>query len=193
MLAMTGFKAPQDLRNVAQPQAMLKIAPQTLKVRVGQKTTVDLAIDQVSELYGAQIQLRFDPEVLEVVDANLEQEGIQIEPGSFPIPDFVVQNTANNQTGIVDYAATQLPPNKPASGTGVIARITFQAKKAATSQIQFGQFLLADTKGSNIQAIPQHGQVRVLSNTGWLVFVAVGLTLLLGIGGGVGLSLIKRK
>ena len=89
LFALTGFTS-----YLAQPQTMIKVAPQTLKVRVGEETTIELALEKVSRLYGAQLHLRFDPEVLEVVDADPSQDGIQIEPGTLPAPDFIVQNAA---------------------------------------------------------------------------------------------------
>ena len=176
----------------AQPQAVLSVTPPTLKVRVGERTTVDLTIEQVSQLYGAEVHLRFDPSVLEVVDADPAVEGVQIEPGTFPIPDFVVQNLADNRTGTIDYASTQLPPNKPGEGKGVVARVTFQAKTAAVSPVQFEQFLLADTQGGSIKAMTQHGQIRVLGTPIWAFAVAAGL-IVLGIAGGVWLALARRK
>jgi hypothetical protein len=186
-LILTGFTW-----NPAQPQTVLKVTPQTLKVKVGERTTVDLAVEQVSELYGAEVHVKFDPDVLQVVDTDPAQEGVQIEPGTLPIPDFVVQNTADNQVGTIDYASTQLPPNKPGKGNGVVARITFQAKKVAVTSIQFDQFLLADTMGGSIQAVPQHGQVRVLGTPVWIFGVAAGLVVL-GMGGGIGLVLMRGK
>jgi hypothetical protein len=188
LLALTGFTS-----YLAQPQTMIKVAPQTLKVKVGEERAIDLALEKVSELYGAQLHLRFDPEVLEVVDADPSQEGVQIEPGTLPAPDFIVQNVADNTEGTIDYALTQLPPSAPGEGDGVIARVTFRAKKAAVSQIQFDQFLLADTQGGSIDAVPQHGQIRVMEGSAWVYLAIAGAALLLIVGGSVGFVITKGK
>ena len=111
ILLMIGF-TPQ----VAQPQTTVRIHPESPRVKLGQVTQIDLSIERVSGLYGAEIHLRFDPEVLEVVDADPNQEGIQLEPGTLPRPDYVVQNQADNVQGTIHYAATQLQPNKPGDG-----------------------------------------------------------------------------
>ena len=185
---LTGFAS-----YLAQPQTTLKVTPQTLKVKVGEETTIDLAVEKVSELYGAQLHIRFDPEVLEVVDADPAQEGIQIEPGTLPVPDFVVQNAADNQNGTIDYALTQLPPSEPGEGDGVVARVTFRAKKAAVSQIQFDQFLLADTKGGSIEAVPQHGQIRVMGSSTWMFVAIAGVAVALLVGGSLGFVITKGK
>ena len=185
-VAIAGFDWPP-----AQPQTLLKVAPQMLKAQIGEQTTVDLVVEKVSALYKAQLHIRFDPEVLEVIDADPALEGIQVEPGTLPAPDYIVQNRANNQIGTIDYALTQLPPRKPGEGDGVIARITFRAKKAALSQILLDQFLLADTEGSSIQAVPQHGQIRVMGNSIWMFAVAAGVAALLLIGGSVGFAVTR--
>jgi hypothetical protein len=184
---MIGF-TPQ----VAQPQTTVRIHPESPRVKLGQVTQVDLSIERVSGLYGAEIHLRFDPEVLEVVDADPTQEGIQLEPGTLPLPDYVVQNQADNVQGTIHYAATQLQPNKPGDGDGVIARIMFRGKKASTSPIEFEQFVLADTTGGDIEAVSQDGQIKVSAAPSW-VFAAVAGSAVLLIAGVIGFAIAKRK
>jgi hypothetical protein len=185
--ALTGFTW-----QIAQPQTMLQVDPQELRIKVGGEATVDLAITQVSELYGVEVHLRFDPNVVEIVDADAAQDGVQIEPGTLPVPDFVVQNVADNQLGTIDYASTQLPPNKPGEGDGVIARITLKALKPGTSQLQFDRFLLADTGGGGIAANSRNGQITVVSSQTWIWVVIAGFVLLV-FAAGVGFAFTRRK
>ena len=178
--------------DVAASQTVIKLVPREEQIRVSKETTVDLTVEQVTELYGAQIMIRFDPAVLEVVDADPAKEGIQVQPGTLPSPDFIVQNMADNQAGTIDYALTSLPPSKPSSGDGVIARITFRAKKAAVSPLILEQALLADTAGGSIEATSQHGQIKVTSGSVLLLAIGGGLAALLVIGGGIG-YVVTRK
>lgn len=166
-----------------QPSAILHTNPEATQLKVGDTTTVDLVLADVRGLYGAEIHLRFDPEALRVIDAAPDTDGVQLEPGTLPAPDFVVQNEADNDTGSIDYAVTQLPPSKPGEGSGVIARITFQAIKPSVSLIQFDQFLLADTIGGNIDALPRDGQITVQSRSAWMLYATLGATLTCAIGG----------
>ena len=166
-----------------QPDTVLHTNPQTAQLKVGETTTVDLALTDVRGLYGAEIHLRFDPKVLKVIDAAPGTDGVQLEPGTLPVPDFVVQNEANNETGTIDYAVTQLPPSEPGEGSGVIARITFQAIKPSVSSLQFEQYLLADTIGGNIDAHPQDGQITIQSRSAWMIYAALGAILTLLVGG----------
>lgn len=187
LVVITGFTWRLD-----QPQTALKIRPEASQVKVGEVVTIDITVEQVSGLYGVEVHLRFDPDALEVVDADPAKEGIQLEPGTLPIPDFVVLNNADNSAGTIDYAATQLPPNDPGEGDGIVAKISFKAKKAATSEILFERFLLADTTGHHIEATSQNGQIRASSNRVLVYVGAAGVVLLLGIGG-LGLLWKRRK
>jgi hypothetical protein len=176
----------------AEQPAILQVSPPNSRIRVGQRAIIELTVDQVSGIYGAEIHLRFDPKVLQVVDADPGQEGTQLELGTLPSPDFVVQNRADNTAGTIDYAVTQLPPTQPGQGEGVIARVTFEAKQAAVSQVQFEQFVLADTEGRNIVAVAQNGQIQVANTSTWILGAAIGLPLaFLAIG--IGWILNKRK
>jgi len=176
-LVLSGSKG-----HMQQPQAVLRVSPPSSRVLVGRTTTVSLVIEQVSGLYGAQIRLRFDPAIVEVVDADSAREGVQAEQGAFPTPDFVVQNTADNITGTITYAATQLQPSKPGEGQGTVLRVTLLARKAGVSPIQIEEFLLADTAGASIGAVSQNGVVQVRPSPPWLLFAAIGLVLAVLIG-----------
>lgn len=192
-LLMVWVLIPTPLESAAaQVQTTIQVIPQTVKVKTGRDVTVELLIDQVSDLYGAQLHLTFDPQVVEVVDADPAQEGVQIEPGTVPSPDYVVQNKADNRAGTIDYALTQLPPRDPASGAGVMARVTFRGKMVAVSEVRFDRYMLANNQGGSIEAIPQHGQIRVMSGLTWLYIVAAGVAVLLIVGGSVGF-VVKRK
>jgi hypothetical protein len=146
----------------------------------------------VEGLYGAEVHLSFDPKAVQVVDAAPDTDGVQLEPGTLPSPDFVVQNQVNNDTGTIDYAVTQLPPSEPGTGSGVIARITFQALKPSVSVVRFEQFLLADTIGGNIDALPEDGQIQVQSRSRWAIYAAAAAALALALGS-IGYLTIRRK
>ena len=99
----------------------------------------------VTGLFGAQLELRFDPAVLQVV-------GTKVTPGSCPQPDFVVTNSVDNGVGSISYAVVSLNPTLPCDG-GIVASFQFQVSPAAalgTTQVQFDSVLLADINGTEI-------------------------------------------
>jgi hypothetical protein len=86
--------------------AKLRISPPQPIVTMGELITVVLALDDVSNLYGADIHLTFDPGLLEVADADSSRPGVQIIQGQFPDASagIVTQCVADNEAGTVDYA-----------------------------------------------------------------------------------------
>ena len=142
---------------------MVVIAPQSSEAAVGATTTVDIKIENVEGLYGAEVHLTFSPELLEVVDAEPGVTGVQIQAGTFLSPDFVGQHTIDQAAGKIDFAIAQMPPNEPVSGSGVLAKITFKGKAAGTSPINFITVFLANQGGDEITVAAQNGNITVIA------------------------------
>ena len=116
--------------------------------------------------------LRFDPAVLQVVDAAPATPGVQIEPlGSFFSPGFVIKKKACNEAvagdpdcptaGLAWYAAAQLNPAPPVSGSGPLARIAFRAVKAGISPLIISYQKFSDISGAVIPSDGIGGSVIV--------------------------------
>ncbi len=112
---------------LAQERAQVYILPPTEAPVTGQPVTVDVIAEGVSNLYGAEIHLSFDPTMVRLEDADPQQDGVQITPGSLLAPDqgFVVANTSDNAAGTAVFAITLVNPAPSVDGGGVVARLTF--------------------------------------------------------------------
>ena len=119
-------------------------------------------VSDVVDFYGAQLELSFDPAKVQVVDVDDGKEGIQIEPGSCPTPDFVVENEADNTVGTITYSVSSLSPSLPCDGTGVIASITFEGVGEGNSPMAFDTALLSDTNGDPIEVNSSNGSIDVV-------------------------------
>lgn len=144
-----------------QAGTVVRVSPNTQQLAAGQNATVEIRIDNVSGLAAADIELRFNPAILQVQDADAGREGVQIQPGNFPAPDFVAMNTADNTTGIIRYALTQLPPHAPVSGSGLLATIVFRGQADGVSDITFNVVNLANSQGQQLGASSQGGNISV--------------------------------
>ena len=79
-------------------------------------------------------------------------------------PDFVVRNQADNSSGTVWFALTQLNPSEAVSGSGVVFVVTFRGRKAgASSPLTFAYQKLASRTGDLIPASVEDGEIRVVS------------------------------
>ncbi|MBU0702479.1 MAG: cohesin domain-containing protein, partial [Chloroflexi bacterium] len=146
---------------LAQNGTMVVIDPQSSEVAVGATRTVDIKIENVEGLYGAEVHLTFNPALLEVVDADQGMSGVQIQPGSFLSPDFVGQHTVDQAAGKIGLAIAQMPPHGPVSGSGVFATVTFRGKAAGDSAIIMTSALLADQSGNPISTSTRGGTITV--------------------------------
>jgi LysM repeat protein len=131
--------------------------------RIGPEGTTEVAIrvENVTRLYGAEVHLTFDPNYLEIQDADPDKSGVQLQTGSFPAPDFVVQNQADNVQGTIDYAVSQLAPREPIDGGGILATITVKTKGEGSSWLAFTSAKLANPDGQQIPAETLDGEVAI--------------------------------
>ena len=167
-IAVSAFQPPTSVA-AAQTDTVIRLQPSTLPLNVGDITVIEIRIDNVTALYAVDIQLTFDPTILQVVDADPGQDGVQIQPGDFLTSDFVIDNEADNATGDIFYAITQLGATPPVSGSGLLASITIQAVAAGTSVQNFTVVQLVTFSDGNPVEIPvtsQPGQVTVEPATG---------------------------
>ena len=156
--------------------ARVWLDPATLDLNPGDVGTLDIRVENVVQMAGAEVHLAFDPALLEVVDADPSTEGAQIAHGDFLSPDFVVQNIATPDTGSVDYAIACIPVDKAVSGSGVLARVTLRALGGGETLIEIRSALLADMQEQPI-AVETDGSVVLISRPGpsLTVWALVGL------------------
>jgi hypothetical protein len=151
-----------NLSVVLNPTATLWIEPPEATFPVNTTFTVDIMVAGVTDLYGVELELSFDPALVVVVDADPSKSGIQIQPRDCPSPDFEALNDVNNITGTINYAVTSLSPSPPCNGGGVVASITFQGLAAGISPVHFVHYLLSDTDLNPIPVDPQDGSLTVV-------------------------------
>jgi hypothetical protein len=162
----------------AAPSANAIVRPDPIKssVAVGQIVTINLYVQDVTDLYGADVRLSFDPEILQVVDDAPATAGVQITPlSSFLKPDFVVRKKACNGVdasdpdctggGLVWYAATQVNPSQPVSGSGSLAAVRFRRIKAGDTLIAVIHNELVTRTGTTIPSEVRDGTVSTATST----------------------------
>jgi hypothetical protein len=145
----------------------LQLSANPASVMTGQQVSVDALIKNAPLIYGADVRLIFDPNRLEVVDADPQQAGVQITPGDFldPAHSFYLAYQVDNATGNIAYALTLL--GVPAvQGDGLLARITFIAKTPGQTTVSIVYGMFGTTTGDTI--MPDLGSVDILIDGGTL-------------------------
>ena len=122
----------------------------------GSTFSITIQVQSVTDLYGAQFDLTFNPSVLEVLSVS---EGPFLKQGA---GTFWLAPTIDNVAGtIVDAAQVRLDVDDGVDGSGTLATISFRAKATGTSSLSLGGILLSDSNGLPISSTSQPGSVTV--------------------------------
>jgi LysM repeat protein len=168
--AVAGVPRVKESEAVAAPATTqnlvtIFLAPGNATIAAGETVNVDIRIQDADNLFGADVRLKFDPDIIEVVDANTLIPGIQITSGDFPDfsegKGFVAQNTVDADEGSIGYAMSLLSPAEPVSGSGRLASITFRGQSSGTTDISFTTVLLSNTKANQIPSERIGGSITV--------------------------------
>jgi hypothetical protein len=136
----------------AHEKATVRPDPLLLQIDVGSTGVVNIRVEDVIDLYGFEFQLTFDETLV---------EGVQVQPGDFLSPDWILENTIDNDNGTIAYALCQQSPSEPQSGDGVLVTITWRGKALGTSPIHFDYVKLGAPGPVPIPAETQDGEITV--------------------------------
>jgi hypothetical protein len=139
----------------------LRPEPLSLGLTPDAQGTVTIVLENVQDLYGMEFHLAFDPNVVQVEDADPAREGVQIEPADWWKDGFVAVNQADNLSGQIDFAATLLNPARPVSGDRAVAGITFRARKTGVSALSIESAILSTRQAEEIPFTKQTGGIGV--------------------------------
>lgn len=137
----------------AQTNGPTRVYLQNVPVEDEKLLVVNIALAQIQDLYGADVQLRYDPDRLKVRDENPRLEGVQITPGPLLASDarFVATNRADLESGQVDFVFTLLKPASPLNGEGILATIAFEVLASGPYLIEVSR---ASLVSSQMEAAP---------------------------------------
>ena len=146
-------------REALQTNTVARIWPAEQPIRVNGMATVDVEVRNVDNLFGADLILGFDPDLLEVVDSAPASPGVQITPGDLLASGQLMVNQADNSLGRIEFVVTLLGTQSPVSGDGILASVTFRAKRPGESIISFQSLALGRKDGTLIEHETQAGRL----------------------------------
>lgn len=123
-----------------------------IEVQPDQAFEVPVIVRDVVELYAVDIEIRFDPAVLQVQDAAPNQTGIQVGLGTFLDAGLILYNQVDNDEGLIRFAMTQVNPSEPKSGEGIVLVLYFAAQAEGDSALEVS-FTEASTNGGEAIAL----------------------------------------
>ena len=139
----------------------LRVAPAVSELEVGEVVTLEVRVEQVSNLYGYEVYLDYDPRLLQAVDAAGRPVD-QVELGTFFAADLVLQNAVDPAAGRVSVVASNMG-SEPASGSGTLFTLRFKVlqRGVATVAIDADDTILADSEGMSIPYTRQDATLYV--------------------------------
>jgi hypothetical protein len=133
---------------------------ESYKVAPGSVIQIPVAIRNVKDLYAVDFTLKYDPALLQVVDADLNIDGIQSSLGDFLDPGLLLYNLADNTAGTIRFVMSQYNPSEAKSGKGNILIISFKGLAEGESPLEISSVTLSTREGVSI---PCNGYNSTLS------------------------------
>lgn len=147
------------------------VYPSATTVPIGQTFTIDIKISAVSDLYGWEFRLGWDPNLLDVVDVL---EGGFLKSGGSTFFD----KKMNNTVGYILVDCTLLGMVSGVNGDGTLASVGFYAEKEGTTNLDLYDTILIDSSEQAISHAVVDGSVTVSKSVGGIVIPLSKLELL---------------
>jgi hypothetical protein len=148
----------------------VRFDPASTQVAVGATFTIDVRVENIADLYGLDATVRFDPAILEIVDADALTPGVQANLGEWlPASTHVVTNTADNASGTLHFVASLVSPAPALTGSGDLISIPFRAKAAGSTSLYLSALKLIDASAQVLPAESSDGQVTVTTDQATLI------------------------
>ncbi len=127
------------------------------EVEVGSIFTIEVDVQSVSDLYGAQFDVHFNPDVLRAKSAsegNFLKQGANVYWNS---PDI------DNDAGIIDDAAVvRTGVSEGVDGSGTLATMVFEAKATGSTTISLNDVSLSNSDAQPIATTVQGASMTVI-------------------------------
>src|SRR4051794_16745987 len=137
---------------VASP--LLSIDPVSSTVAAGSSFFLDINISDVTDLYGFQFDVSYDPTKVAAIDI--------VQGAFFPDDPIFVPGFIDNIVGTITFTAGALVgPVEGISGSGTLARLSLLAMASGFTPLGLTNIVLLDSVGNSIDAAFRDGSVNV--------------------------------
>jgi len=155
--AAPGAAAPGAATPQAQPAAMgeLGFEPAAASIKVGETTTIGVAVKNAQDLYSVPMLIQYDPKVVSIEDVR---QGEFLSGGQQPIA--VVQRV-DKERGQAIVSATRMPNTPGVSGNGTIVGLIVRGVAAGNSTISILQVNARDSQQRPVQFTTREATVKV--------------------------------
>lgn len=130
--------------------ASVNVVPASATIGINGVLVVNVTVSgiQTPSLFSYQLELHFDPAILEGVSAEIPV-GHFMTPVSPPKIFIVDSGTINNEAGSISFAVTLLAPEAGKTGSGILCTATLRGKAEGNSSLSLENIILVDEDAEN--------------------------------------------
>ncbi len=141
---------------------MVKVDPERLETTLCdlRRTTV-IKVEDVSNLTGVELEVTYDPDVIQVIDAEPGQRGVQVRRDSIFDTASISQNAVDTRNGRIFFGADLLGSQTIAGDQNLIA-IDWRPQQVGASPVVLARVVLRDAAGKPLEFDSQDGSVEVM-------------------------------
>ncbi len=153
---------PADLR--VNPLPSIYFSPSPIQIGLGAAKNVDVRVDNVQGLYAVELRIAFPNSLVQVIDADAAEPGVQIQSGDLfeEFDTYLIQNRAENTAGLIEYVVSITGSQVGKSGSGIIATIPLQGMVGGDAVMSFVEVVLAERDGTSIPYIFVSNHVDII-------------------------------
>jgi len=125
---------------------LISIDPAEATANPGESFTINVNVQDIVDLYSYQVQVNFDPNVLEATGAQegpFLPEGTTSPDGTYFVPPVIEDDN-------IFLACVTLGRYPGVSGSGTLFNVTFNVLDAGTSDLDFSEMMFLNSTGADI-------------------------------------------
>ena len=138
------------------------ISTDGVRVIIGDTFTIYLNTDDITDLAGYQLDIAFDPNVLEAVEVT-ENDFLKSDGESTFFQAGTIDNTTGKITGLLSARISE----NGASGTGTLLSVTFKAKASGETEVTLENFEFISITDDIISTVPPNITITVGGYPAW--------------------------
>jgi len=133
----------------------LRFEPGTVALRVGETTTIGIAVQNVQDLYSVPLLVQFNPAVVSIEDVR---QGGFLSGGT---QEIAIVERVDKERGQAVISATRKPNTPGVSGSGTLLGIVVRGVAAGNSQLSIVQVNAKDSQQRPIQMVTGEAAIHV--------------------------------
>lgn len=142
-------------------EPIVEIQPETVQTTLCElQETQAINIEQAANVAAVRLEVTYDPQVIQVIDADAGRPGVQVRFDPIFAIGSVIENNVDTGNGRINFEASLLSPGTINGNNGLIA-IDWRPQNVSTGNVTLVNVVLTDPNGQQIGATTENGQVEV--------------------------------